>query len=180
MPFHLTYSRYLGAITLLAVSGVCGAQKPATAITAVPWVAANKAGAAPSTTAPSSRLLPELFNADTAPNVLAKFTPPASEAQVVNSDYLLLEAPPIALAGPITVHLLSELPGADLFLLFNAKPHAKEASLLSANFIPPLTKAEVRVPVKLTTTTDLLFIARANGRWYKVSSEVKIAQKDKK
>lgn len=174
MPFHLIFSRCLGAITLLAIAGSCGAQSPVAAIKTVPWVAT-----APNDTALSARLLPELINADTVPNVLAKFTPPVTEAQVVNSDYLLLDAPPIALAGTITVHLLSEVPGTDLFLLFNAKPRANEASLLSANSIPPLAKAEVRVPVRLTTSTDLLFIARANGRWYKVSSEVKIAQKDK-
>lgn len=180
MQSHPTFVRCLGIITLLAVSSVCCAQKPGAAITTVPWVPTHKTGVIPTDTASTSRLLPELFNADTASGVLAKFVPPASEAEIVNSDYLFLDAPPIALAGPFTVRLLSDLPGTDLFLLFNAKPRANEASLLSAGFIPPLTKAEVRVPVKLSTTTELLFIARANGRWYKVRSEVKIAQKDKK
>lgn len=170
MQSHLRHLRRLGAITAFTftVASVCSAQAPA----------AGTAGAAART--PFSELLPELINADTVPKVLAKFTPPVTEAQVVNSDYLLLDAPPIALAGLSTVHLKSELPGTDLLLLFNAKPQAKQPSLLSANPIAPLAKAEINVPVRLAATTELLLIARANGRWYKVSSEIKIAQKDRK
>ena len=106
--------------------------------------------------------------------------PVFAEGQLVGSDYLWLDAPPIALSGSITVHLVSEIPGTDLILLLNKKPRADEASLLSAHIIPPLMKAEVRTPITLTSTTDLMFIARANGRWYKVSSEVKVAVKSKK
>jgi predicted secreted protein len=155
-------------------------------VAAVPWQVSNQASAGknvanPATAKPTlADLLPELINADTVPKVLAKFTPPVSEAQIVNSDYLGLNAPQIALAGLVTVRLLSELPGTDLFLLFNANPRVNEPSLLSASVVPALTKAESRVQVKLTDTTNLLLIARANGLWYKVSSEVKIAQKVKK
>lgn len=169
---HL-FLRGLSAVVLLAVAGACSAM-PDQAV--VPWQTIG----APASRAAFSDLLPELFNIDTVPNVLAKFTPPVTDTQVVHSDYLLLDAPPIALTGPIIVRLLSEIPGTDLFLLFNAKPRANEPSLLSASAVPPLTKAETRIQIRLTATTELLFIARANGRWYKVQSEVKIAEKDRK
>jgi len=168
--------RFLCAFALFAVAGACGAQAPAPDQAVVSWQTIG----APAGKAAFSGLLPELFNADTVPMVLAKFTPPVTEAQVVNSDYLLLDAPPIALAGPITVRLLSEIPGTDLFLLFNAKPRANEPSLLSASMIAPLTKAETRIPARLAATTELLLLSRANGLWYKVRSEVKIAEKVRK
>ncbi len=179
MQFHRLHPsllRFLSAFALFAVAGACGAQAPAPDQAVVPWQTIG----APAGKTVLSGLLPELFNIDTVPKVLAKFTPPVTDAQVVHSDYLLLDAPPIALAGPITVRLLSEIPGTDLFLLFNAKPRANEPSLLSASAVPPLTKAEIRIPVRLTATTELLLLSRANGLWYKVLSEVKIAEKDRK
>ncbi|MDZ7657214.1 MAG: hypothetical protein U0997_14880 [Sulfurimicrobium sp.] len=179
MQFQRLYPsllRFLSAFALFAVAGACGAQAPAPVQAVVPWQTVG----APAGKGALSGLLPELVNLDTVPMVLAKFTPPVTEAQIVNSDYLLLDAPPIALAGPVTVHLMSEIPGTDLFLLFNAKPRANEPSLLSASAVPPLTRAETRISVRLAATTELLLISRANGVWYKVISEVKIAEKDRK
>lgn len=180
MQSPIYYLRYCGAIVVLSAAGLCNAQTAAPA----PGKAATKpavvANAAATAKTPFAALLPELINADTVPKVLAKFTPSVTEAQVVNSDYLLLDAPPIAPAGLTTVHLKSELPGTDLFLLFNAKPRAKEPSLLSATPIAPLAQPEIRVPVRIDATTDLLLIARANGLWYKVRTEIKIAEKDGK
>lgn len=189
----------LSVIALLAVATLGGAQaatptKPSAVpvpppIAAVPWKMSKPATAGKNVTNPAASatakpslaaLLPELINADTVPKVLAKFTPPVSEAQIVNSDYLLLDAPQIASAGLITVHLLSELPGTDVFLLFNTLPRVDEPSLLAASVVPALSKAETRVQVRLADTTTLLLIARANGMWYKVTSEVKIAQKVRK
>lgn len=186
MQSPLQHLRRLSAIPLFAFTAFtavvanvqAAAPAPVASQTTGTAQAANKTTTAVRT--PFSELLPELINADTVPKVLAKFTPSVTEAQVVNSDYLLLDPPPIALAGLTTVHLKSELPGTDLFLLFNAKPQANEPSLLSATPIAPLAKAEIKVPVRLAATTDLLLITRANGRWYKVSTEIKIAQKDKK
>lgn len=180
--------RCICTLSLLVTAGASAAQAPVE--TVVPWQSAGKSdpersahkpsGAAPEGKTALSGLLPELLNTDTVPMVLAKFTPPVTEERVVNSDYLLLDAPQIALAGPVSVRVLSEIPGSDLFLLFNAKPRANEPSLLSASMIPPLTRAETRMTVKLTATTKLLLISRANGLWYKVLSEVKIAEKDRK
>lgn len=168
------------ACSLSTISIPCYAQAAATSIPVVPWITVQRSKLSPLDNSSLLRTLPELYNADSLPTILGKFNPQIAEGQLVGSDYLWLDAPPIALSGSITVHLVSEIPGTDLILLLNKKPRADEASLLSAHIIPPLMKAEVRTPITLTSTTDLMFIARANGRWYKVSSEVKVAVKSKK
>lgn len=119
-----------------------------------------------------------LFEADIPDKVLALLQPPVANTQIPPSDYLLLDAPPIAQEGAVSVRLMSEIPGTNLFLLFNNTPRLNQPSLLSVQEIPSLTKADVRVSVQLFNTTELLLVARANGRWYKVVSEVKVAQKE--
>lgn len=156
--------RLIALLGMVQIAGVCVAQEPVKQSPRAATVSALQA---------------ELFEADTLDKVLAKLQPPVTLAQLAQSDYLLLDVPPVALAGIIPARVMSEIPGTDLLLLFNATPRLKESSLLAVQEIPPLAKADVRVSVKLTHSTGLLLVARANGRWYKVTSEVKVAQKDR-
>jgi hypothetical protein len=122
-------------------------------------------------------MLPELIKADTLDKVLAMFKPAPSKNQILPSDYLLLGSPQIAAAGILSVHLMSELPGTELFLLFNITPAKDEPSFLAAQAIPSLGKLDKHIKIKLSKTSDLLFVVRASGQWYSVSNEVKIATK---
>jgi predicted secreted protein len=122
-------------------------------------------------------MLPDMIKADTLDKVLALFKPAINKTQIVASDYLLLDSPQIAPAGLLSVHLMSELPGTELFLLFNSRPATDEPSFLAAQAVPNLGKLDKRIKIKLSKTSDLLFIVRAGGRWYSVSNEVKIATK---
>lgn len=122
-------------------------------------------------------MLPEIITADSQDKILALFKPPVTKTQIVNSDYLLLDSPPVAAAGIISVRMKSEIPGTEFFLLFNNTPGKGEPSFLSAQAIPNLSKADVRVKIKLAKSTDLVMIVRAAGRWYSVSNDVKIANK---
>jgi predicted secreted protein len=122
-------------------------------------------------------MLPDMIKADTLEKVLALFKPAVNKTQIVASDYLLLDSPQIAAAGILSVHLMSELPGTELFLLFNSTPAKDEPSFLAAQAIPNLGKLDQRIKIKLSKTSGLLFIVRAGGRWYSVSNEVKIATK---
>lgn len=122
-------------------------------------------------------LLPEIIKADTVDKVLALFKPGVSKDQLIKSDYLLLDSPPIAAAGIMPVRMMSELPGTEFFLLFNTTPALGEPSFLVAQAIPNLAKADIRVKIKLTKSSDLLMIVRAAGRWYSVSNDVKVATK---
>jgi hypothetical protein len=122
-------------------------------------------------------MLPDMITADTLDKVLALFKPPITKAKIVKSDYLLLDSPPIAAAGIMNIHMMSELPGTEFFLLFNSTPAVGEPSFLIAQAIPNLKKADVRVKVKLTKSTELTMIVRAAGRWYSVTNDVKIVTK---
>lgn len=122
-------------------------------------------------------MLPELIVADTQDKVLALFKPAVTKAQLVKSDYLLLDSPPIAAAGIMSVHMMSEIPGTEFFLLFNSTPAKDEPSFLAAQAIPNLTKADIRIKIKLAKSTELTMIVRAAGRWYSVTNDVKIATK---
>ncbi|MFZ6749304.1 hypothetical protein [Undibacterium sp. Ren11W] len=122
-------------------------------------------------------MLPDIIKADTLDKVLTLFKPAVNKTQIVPSDYLLLDSPQIAPAGILSVHLMSELPGTELFLLFNNTPAKDEPSFLAAQAIPNLGKLDKRIKIKLKKTSDLLFIVRAGGRWYSVSNEIKIATK---
>jgi sulfur-oxidizing protein SoxY len=119
----------------------------------------------------------DMVKADTIDKVLALFTPITTRAQLIQSDYLLLDSPQIAMPGIISVRLMSELPGTELFLLFNSTPSVNEPSFLSAQAIPNLSKLDTSVKIKLSKTSQLTLIVRAGGRWYTVSNEVKIAGK---
>ena len=122
-------------------------------------------------------IMPEIIKADTVDKVLALFKPGVIKDQLIKSDYLLLDSPPIAMAGIMSVRMMSELPGTEFFLLFNTTPALGEPSFLVAQAIPNLTKADVRVKIKLTKSSDLLMIVRAGGRWYSVANDVKVARK---
>jgi len=122
-------------------------------------------------------LLPELLKADSIDKVLATFKPTVSKTQLMKSDYLLLDSPAIAPAGLLSVHLMSELPGTDLFLLLNATPAKGEPTVLAAQEIPNRTKADIRVKVKLAKSSELLLVVRAGGKWYNATNDIKIATK---
>lgn len=123
-------------------------------------------------------LVAELQKAETVDKALAMFQPPLAKAQLTKSDYLLLDVPPIALPGKIQVRLMSELPGTELFVLFNNKAQPKEPAVLVAKLIPSTEKSDVRVEITLDRTTELLLLAKAGGRYYSVTREVKIAAKE--
>lgn len=134
--------------------------------------------ASPATNASDlTEMLPDLIKADTLEKVLALFKPPVKSTQIIKSDYLLLDSPPIAAAGIMSVHLMSELPGTEFFLLFNSTPAKDEPSFLIARAVPNLTKADIQVKIKLTKSTELTMIVRAGGRWYSVTNDVKIVTK---
>lgn len=122
-------------------------------------------------------MLPDMITADTQEKVLALFKPAVAKSQLIKSDYLLLDSPPIAAAGIMSVHMMSEIPGTEFFLLFNSTPAIGEPSFLAAQAIPNLGKADVRVKVKLAKSTELTMIVRAGGRWYSVTNDVKIVTK---
>lgn len=122
-------------------------------------------------------IMPEIIKADTVDKVLALFKPGVIKDQLIKSDYLLLDSPPIALEGIMSVRMMSEIPGTEFFLLFNTTPALGEPSFLAAQSIPNLTKADIRVKIKLTKSSDLTMIVRAGGRWYSVSNDVKVARK---
>ena len=118
-----------------------------------------------------------MITADTQDKVLALFKPPITKSKLIKSDYLLLDSPPIAVAGIMTIHMMSELPGTEFFLLFNSTPAKGEPSFLAAQAIPNLGKADSRVKIKLAKSTELTMIVRAGGRWYSVTNDVKIVTK---
>ena len=122
-------------------------------------------------------MLPDIITADTVDKVLALFKPAVAKSQLIKSDYLLLDSPPIAAAGIMSVHMMSEIPGTEFFLLFNSTPAIGEPSFLAAQAIPNLGKADIRVKVKLAKSTELTMIVRAGGRWYSVTNDVKIVTK---
>jgi hypothetical protein len=124
-----------------------------------------------------AEMLPEMITANTIDKVLALFTPPAAKSQLIKSDYLLLDSPPIARAGLMSVRMMSEIPGTEFFILFNSTPASDEPSFLVAQAIPNLTKADVRVKIKLSKSTELTMIVRAAGRWYSVTNDVKVVTK---
>lgn len=129
------------------------------------------------TTSVLDEMLPAMITADKQEKVLALFKPPVTKAQLVKSDYLLLDSPPIAAAGIMSVHMLSEIPGTEFFLLFNSTPAKDEPSFLIAQAVPNLTKADVRVKIKLSKSATLTMLVRASGRWYFVNNDIKIATK---
>ncbi|MET3138879.1 putative secreted protein [Undibacterium sp. GrIS 1.2] len=122
-------------------------------------------------------LMPDLLKADSVEKVLAIFKPPVSKTQLVKSDYLLLDNPAIAPAGQIPLHLMSELPGTEFFLLLNATTAKGESAVLAAQEIPNMGKADIRVTIKLAKSSELLLVVRAGGKWYSVTNDIKIATK---
>lgn len=150
---------------------------------------------------PVATPLTELLTLPSLDAVLAKLQPPANKTQITKSDYLLLDVPEIALAGQIEVRMMSEIPGTDLFLLFDnslaggaslggtppgvaaigATPQGVKPPLLAVQPVTASAKAvEAKVRITLTATTELLLLARANGRLVSAVREVKLAVKDKK
>ncbi|MFZ6672742.1 hypothetical protein [Undibacterium sp. Xuan67W] len=122
-------------------------------------------------------LMPDLLKADSADKALSIFKPAVSKTQLVKSDYLLLDSPAIASAGLIQVRLMSELPGTELFLLLNATPAKGEPTVLAAQEIPNMSKADIRVKIKLAKNSELLLVVRAGGKWYSVTNDVKVVTK---
>ncbi|MCU6434925.1 thiosulfate oxidation carrier protein SoxY [Undibacterium sp. Jales W-56] len=122
-------------------------------------------------------LLPELMKAESVDKALSLFKPAPNKTQIVKSDYLLLDSPPIALAGVIPVHLMSEIPGTEFFLLLNTNPPQGESSFLAAQSIANLAKADIKVKIKLAKNTEILLLVRAGGKWYSVTNDVKVVTK---
>jgi predicted secreted protein len=129
---------------------------------------------------PPAMLLTELFKANTLDTSLMKLQPPVNAKQVLKSDYLLLDAPDIVLAGPVPIRMMSEIPSTDLFMLFDKNPQPGQPALLAAMIIPAFTMADISIPLTMTANTELLMLARANGRVFSASREVKLALKDRK
>lgn len=136
---------------------------------------AQTAGSMPN--ASLETLMPDLLKADSVDKALATFKPAVSKTQLMKSDYLLLDSPAVAPAGLMSVHLMSELPGTELFLLLNATPAKGEPTVLAAQEIPNRTKADIRVKIKLTKSSELLLLVRAGGKWYSATNDIKIATK---
>jgi sulfur-oxidizing protein SoxY len=90
------------------------------------------------------------------------------------SNRLMINAPEIS-ANPqrIQIHLRSELPGTDLFLLMAS---SSTPPMIAQFTIPVGTEADVRTEIKLADTTKLLLVVRAAGKLYSVQKEVKIAK----
>lgn len=127
---------------------------------------------------PPGELVTEMQKAESIDKALGMLQPPITKAQLTKSDYLLLDAPPIALPGKIKVRLMSELPGTELFVLFNNKAQPKEPAVLVAKLIPANAKSDAQIEITLDRTTELLLLAKVGGRYYSVTREVKIAAKE--
>ena len=124
-------------------------------------------------------LIAELQKAETVEKALTLLQPPVTKTQITKSGYLLLDAPSIALSGKIPVRLMSELPGTELFILFNNKPKAKQPAVLAAKLIPVSAKPDVRMEITVDNTTELLLVAKAGGKFYSVAKEIKIGAKER-
>ena len=122
-------------------------------------------------------MIPELQKTKTVDQVLGLMRPSVSKTQLIKSDYLLLDAPPIAKPGIVSIRMMSEIPGTEFFMLLNTAPAQDESAFLSLQKIPNLGKADVRTKVKLQKHTNLLLLAKAGGQWYSVESDVKITTK---
>lgn len=131
-----------------------------------------------SKTLSSGELVSELMSAENVDKALALLQPSVTKAQIAKSDYLLLDTPPIALPGKISVRMMSELPGTELFILFNNKAKAKQPAVLAAKLIPVSAKPDVRVEVVVDNTTELMLVAKAGGKFYSAAREIKIGAKD--
>lgn len=122
-------------------------------------------------------LMPDLLKADSVDKALNVLKPSLTKTQLLKSDYLLLDSPTIAPAGLMSVRLMSELPGTELFVLMNTSPAKGDSAILAAQEIPNMGKSDIRVKIKLEKSTELLLAVRAAGKWYSVSNDVKIATK---
>lgn len=122
-------------------------------------------------------LIPEMTKAGTVDAVLAMMRPAVSKTTLTKSDYLLLDSPTIALAGIMSIRMVSEIPGTEFFLLFNQTPAEKEPMFIAAVSTPGIGKAEAKIKAKFSKNADLLLVVKAGGRWYSVANDIKIATK---
>lgn len=127
---------------------------------------------------PTPVLVTELIKTTSIEGALAKLQPPVIKTQIEKSDYLLLDLPDIAIAGTINVRMMSEIPGTDLFMLFDNNPRPNQSALLAVQAIPPGTGADVKTQINIGYSSELILLARANGRVYSVTRQIKLAQKD--
>jgi len=122
-------------------------------------------------------LIPEMTKAGTVDAVLAMMRPPVIKTNLIKSDYLLLDSPTIALAGIMTIRMVSEIPGTEFFMLFNQTPADKEPMFITAVSTPGIGNAEAKIKAKFSKNADLLLVVKAGGRWYSVANDIKIATK---
>lgn len=122
-------------------------------------------------------LIPEMTKAGTVDAVLAMMRPPVSKTTLTKSDYLLLDSPTIAVAGIMSIRMVSEIPGTEFFILFNQTPADKEPMFITAVSTPGIGKAEAKIKAKFSKNADLLLVVKAGGRWYSVANDIKIATK---
>jgi hypothetical protein len=121
-------------------------------------------------------LIPEMTKAGTVDAVLAMMRP-VSKTTLTKSDYLLLDSPTIAVAGIMSIRMVSEIPGTEFFILFNQTPADKEPMFITAVSTPGIGKAEAKIKAKFSKNADLLLVVKAGGRWYSVANDIKIATK---
>jgi hypothetical protein len=141
-------------------------------------------------------------SAPTLPAMVAQLGAQAAQP----STHLLLDAPDVTLAGPVTIRMKSELPGTSLLLLARGQfiastnpaaaepPRAAPPALAARSHteapfrkLPPTVwiasrpikagqTAVDRTVVTVDKTTQLTLFVQAQGRWWFVSREIKVGQ----
>ncbi len=125
-------------------------------------------------------LIAAAFKADTLAQVLPLFPPAVTADKLPISDHVLLDVAPIAVAGTIPVRMFSELPGTDLFMLFDTAPRTGQKSLLIAQLLPAGAKPDLKSSITLDHSTSLMLVVRAAGKLYAVKASVLLAEKEGK
>lgn len=125
-------------------------------------------------------LIAAAFKADTMAKVLPLFQSAVAPDKLPISDHVLLDVAPIAVGGTIPVRMFSELPGTDLFMLFDTAPRSGQKSLLIAQLIPSGAKPDLKSSITLDHSTSLMLVVRAADKLYAVKASVLLAEKEGK
>lgn len=119
-----------------------------------------------------------LVNATTQQAALAAI----GAAQAEPSTHLLLDAPDIALPGPLKIAGKSLLPGTSHLVLLRVTrvpprpPAPREKPLLLAKRVEPGKPASIDADADALSTLSLVLLAQARGKWFYVQREVKIGR----
>lgn len=135
------------------------------------------AQSAPGTAVQSALELPANADSKKVDEVLQTLRPPTNFKSLLAGNDLWMEFPDVAASGKVRIKLLSAMPQTDAFWLFTlaAQPETGAAQLASASFGIAVLP-ETTLTVNLVQTQTLLFVARANGKYYAVQREIKIGQ----